>query len=89
MFAYVCHPECTACGSCLLSQFLLSMLNYVTTRECMFTLNTDFRVSNKSDHICQSHFRDNSINLTFFCVFAIVLPGCKLHSSDEQFAAGG
>ena len=25
----------------------------------------------------------------FLGVFAILVPGCKLHSSDEQFAPGG
>ena len=55
----------------------------------MRPLNSDFRVSNKSDHICNSHFRDNSITMRPFGVCAIVVPGCKLHFCDEQFAAGG
>ena len=86
---YVCRAECAARGSCLLSQFLILMLTYVRFRIYALTINPDFRVSNKSDHICKAHFRDNSITIRLFGVCALVVPGCKLHFSDEQFAAGG
>ena len=53
------------------------------------TISSEVRVSNNSDHACNSHFRDNPTTSSPFGVFAIALPGCKLHFSDEQFAAGG